>query len=238
MKVLLVIIFTIFLFFVSCQSDSPVSPDLSFPSTVTSISGNFMNWTKGNNGKIVFWYQHNGQDTISATSIDEEGNFNLTELRELSDNELLNPVYPMYSDFVTYLDNKLVCSDSTAKIAEGLFTTYIGTNNVHFAQILRKNFEYSLAWDKDQLSFGDFYVDYVYANKEAKLSGDVEVHYTHDNRKGEIKNHYDLQLIKGWNKRVTYILKHDYSDDGDTTLTIAEYKIMNYEPGYSSWSTY
>jgi len=238
MKFILLLFSSLLLFLFGCDSDSPVSPNLSFPSTVTSISGNITNWDKGRIGKIVFWIQYNGLDTISSAQIDTEGNFNLSELRELSDSELLNPPYPQYSSSVTYMDNSMVCSDSTAKSAQGVFFTYVGENDDFYDEILNKNFEYSLVWSKDKLSYGNYYVDYIYCNKDARLIGDVETHYTFNASKGEIKNHYNLQLKKGWNKRITQILKYTYSIEGDTTITIAEYNIMNYEPSSSFWDSY
>ncbi|VAX28347.1 hypothetical protein MNBD_IGNAVI01-1013 [hydrothermal vent metagenome] len=233
-----ILLFPFMLLLISCASDSPISPNLYFPSTVTSISGNITNWNEGEIGKIVFWIQYNGLDTVSSAQIDPEGNFNLSELRDLSDSELLNPPYPQYSSSVTYIDNSMVCSDSTARSAIGLFFTYLGENDDVYDQILNKNFEYSLAWSKDKLSYGDYYIDYIFCDKDVRLIGDVETHYTFNASKGEIQDHYNLQLKKGWNKRITQILKHSYYTEGDTTITIAEYNIMNYEPGGSFWDSY
>ncbi len=226
MKFKLLLALAIFPFFISCDSD-PVSNDDPIVEVVTSVNGDIASWENGRVGKVRFMVKMGVLDTISTSTIDGEGKFSLTDLKDVDSQYLINKAYPNYSDNVTYLDNNLFCSDSIVGYMPSYLFTYTDSDDDFWAQIHLKNFDYSLAWDKDKLSSGDVYVELVYVDGDVSLEGDVEAHYTDRIYKGELIKHYSLKLKRGWNMQVTEILNYEYYFIGDTSVTNAEYNIRN-----------
>jgi len=239
MKTYLLFFSLLSLFILSCDSN-PVTPtDIPNENPVTEISGKIASWEKGRTGLVQLLVQFGVRDTISTSPIDSNGNFVFKNLKEIDPQYLINKVYPVYRDDLDYLNNHVVCSDSTAGYMPSYIFAYSESFNRFWNQILLKNFDYSASWDMDKLSRGDTYVEFVYVDKDADLYGDVEAHYQNNPlAKGHIINHFDLKYKKGWNARVTKIINFDYYFKGDTSYVIAEYEISNSYSGDLFWDKY
>lgn len=239
MKSFLLYLFTMSLFLFSCNSNSVNPIDVPIVSSVSQIDGKIDGWENGRIGKVYFLTPFYPQDTISTASIDGEGNFKLTDLKEINPDYLINHAYPQYVDDLDYLDNHVVCSDSSAGMVSSYLFAYADSDENYWGHLLLKNFSYSAAWDLNKLSKGDTYVEFFYVDKDVELYGDVEAHYrNHPFDRGQIINHYDLKYKKGWNACVTKIISHEYFFIGDTSYIVAEYNISNsYSSGFF-WDKY
>ena len=151
----------------------------------------------------------------------------------------MNPVYPQFSDEAIFTRNTLTCSDSSAKRVWGylVITLSDDTSLTNKGRIYRRNFNDWFYFSDDSVKSGDFIVEYIYADKDARLNGIIEYEYTdiNFNKKGHFILEYNLNLKKGWNKEVTLVKSQEVSSDSGFTKIVTTRNISNYEPNGARW---
>jgi len=238
MKKIIYTLMILLLGVIACN-DNSVNPIIE-ESIVTSFQGKFVNWTKGSNHRMLFLGANdvwNSDKIYSSSQIDSNGFFMMDNFAPPSSSFLRNKVYPVYIDGVTFQENTLICSDSTASVVHGVLIIVKDTSNSRVAEVYRQNFSYNFYIQKEHLKTGDFMTEYIYVDKNVTLNGRVEYVYYNPNFKIESKMtlNYDLIYKKGWNKRITYIASHNVANDGDKTTITAEYNYVNTEPTTANW---
>ena len=235
-----VISFLIFLFIgiIGCD-DNSVNP-LDSSALVTSFRGQFVDWNKGANHRILFLGANdvwNSDKIYAAAQIDSNGDFSIKNFDIPSTSFLVNHAYPYYMEGTEFLENSLTCSDSTAKVVFGVLIIVRDTSNMRVAEVYRQNFDYNFYLNEEQLKYGDFMSEYIYVDKDVNLKGKVKYIYDspYFNRETRMTYNYSLNYKKGWNRRVTYIVSYDVSNDNGKTIITAEVSYINFEPTFGSW---
>lgn len=222
----------------SCKENNPVD-SIGNTGEVYLIYGKLNGWDLGSNKKVVFLNVWSIDKVYSSSRIDSQGNFFLTNLDSPTEVTFMNPVYPRFSEDANIFRNTLTCSDSTAKKVWGYLAIVLAddTSLTNKGYISRRNFNDSFYINDDSLKHGDFYVEFVYADKDAGLNGTVEYEYTniYSNSKNHVTLEYNLNLKKGWNKEVTLVKSQEVSSDSGFTKIITERSISNYEPYGGRW---
>lgn len=225
----------------TCDENNPVDP-YGFTSEVYSIHGKLNEWNLGSNKNVILlgageiW---NSDKVYSTSEIDSYGNFSLNNLDSPTEAMFLNPVYPRFSDEVIFIRNTLTCSDSSAKKVWGylVITLEDDTSLTNKGRIYRRNFNDWFYFSDDSVKAGDFIVEFIYADKDARLSGTIEYDYTqtYTNRKYHYTFEYNLNLKKGWNKEVTLVKSQVVSSDSGYTKIVTTRSVTNYEPRGGRW---
>ena len=225
----------------SCTENNPVDP-YGITSEVYSISGNLNGWNLGSNKNVIFLGDgdiRNSDKVYSTSKIDSNGNFSLNNLDSPAEVMFMNPVYPRFSDDAIFIHNTLTCSDSSAKQVWGylVITLANDTSLSNRGRIYRRNFNDWFYFSDDSVKPGDFIVDFIYADKDARLYGTIEYEYTDDNfnKKGHFTLDYNVNLKKGWNKEVTLVKFQEVSSDSGYTKIITTRSVTNYEPMGGRW---
>jgi len=238
-KLLLLIIIVVLIN--SCSETNPVDP-YGITSEVNTINGKLNGWNLGKNKNVIFlgageiW---NSDKVYSTSKIDSNGNFRLNNLSAPTEVMFMNPVYPRFSDEVSFIRNTLTCSDSSAKKVWGyLVITFAGdTSLTNKGRIYRRNFNDWFYFSDDSVKAGNFIVEYIYTDKDARLSGTIEYNYNHNytDRKYHYTYEYNLNLKKGWNKEVTLVKYQEVSSDSGYTKIVTTRSVTNYEPIGGRW---
>lgn len=231
----------IVLFILSCDENNPIDP-YGQTSQIYSIHGKLNDWNLGNGKNVIFlgagdiW---NSDKIYSISQIDSYGNFNLNNLDTPSEAMFLNPIYPQFSNEVEFIRNSLICSDSSAKRVWGNFVITISgdTSYSNVGRIYRRNFNDWFYFSEDSVKSGDFIVEYVYADKEVRLSGIVEydyVDYTYS-KKWHVTYEYNMNYKKGWNKEITLVKSQEVSIENGFLKIVTTRSITNFEPLGGRW---
>lgn len=225
----------------SCDENNPVDP-FGFTSEVYSINGKLNGWNLGSNKNVIFlgagdiW---NSDKVYSNSKIDSNGNFVLNNLDSPTEAMFMNPVYPLFSDEAIFIRNTLTCSDSSAKRVWGylVITLANDTTLTNKGRIYRRNFNDSFYFSDDSVKSGDFIIEYIFADKDARLSGIIEYDYTHINlsKKYHFTLEYNLNLKRGWNKEITLVKYQKVSSDSGFTKIVTTRSISNFEPIGGRW---
>jgi hypothetical protein len=234
MKIIkLFLIIFIVVFINSCDNFNPVEP-IGMTSEVYSISGKLNGWNLGSNKQVIFIGANeifNSDKVYSTSKIDSNGNFSLTNLDSPTKVMFMNPVCPQYFGDLKVIRNKITCSDSSANKVYGYLvitladdTSYTGKGDIY-----RKNFSNWCYYSDDSVKTGDFSAKFIYADKDARLSGIIEFDDTYGNYKYHSTIEYNLNLKKGWNKEVTLIKSQKVSRDSGYTKIVSTRRITNYE---------
>ena len=224
--------------FLGCKDES-VSPS-EISSLVTSFEGKFVNWTKGDNHRILFLGANdvwNSDKIYGSSQIDSNGYFGVRNFDIPSASFLVNTAYPVYMDGTQFQENSLICSDSTAKVVYGVLIIVKDTSNNRVAEVYRQNFNYNFYLNEILLKSGDFMSEYIYADRDLNLNGKVK--YVYDspyfNRESRMTYNYNLSLKRGWNQRIMYIVSYNVSNEGGKEIVTAEINYINLEPTKADW---
>jgi hypothetical protein len=226
-----------------CSKDNPGSADLTGSASVSEITGRLNNWNHGSNkttvliGTEVLW---NSDKIYSSSSIDSLGNFSLKNLDAPSSIMFIATVYPKFAEATVFKENTLRCSDSSAIQVKGHLVIPDDSLFSTLGFLFNKNFEYSFHSNRDSVKAGDYFVEYIYVNKDVSLNGVVDYELAADppavpRIKSFYKINYDLSFQKGWNKKVTFVKSQIISEINNAPVLNAEYNISNYEPSQSNW---
>lgn len=222
----------------SCNENNPVD-SIGTTSEVYSIYGKLNGWDLGSNKNVVFLNAWNSDDVYAASGIDSYGNFILNNLDSPAESMFLNPVYPRISSEANIIRNTLTCTDSTAKKVWGDLIIVLAddTSLTYKGIISRRNFNDPFYFSDESLKHGDFFVEFLYADKDAGLNGIVEYEYSdiYLNIKSHVTREYNLNLKKGWNKQVTLVKFQEVSGDSGFTKINTVRSISNYEPSGGRW---
>lgn len=228
-------------FFLSCEENNPVDP-YGQTSQVYVISGNLNGWNLGSNKNVIFLGAHeiwNSDKIYSVSEIDSDGNFYLKNLGSPSDVMFLNPVCPQFSEEIYLIRNTLTCSDSSARKVWGylVITLADDTSFTNKGDINRRNFNDWFYFSDDSVKSGDFIVEYIFADKNARLYGTIEYEYTnvYSNKKYHFTLEYNMNYQKGWNKEITQVKYQQVCTDSGFTNVVSTRSISNYEPIGARW---
>lgn len=233
-------IFISILFLLSCI-DNPIDP-YDRANEVYSIGGKIERWYLGNDKNVIFigageiW---NSDKIYSSSSIDSNGNFMLKNLDNPTKIMFMNPTYPLFPDSTIITHNTLSCSDSSAKQVWGHLVITLASDSTldPKGHIYRRNFNDWFYFSDDSVKSGDFYVEYIYSDKNVILKGNIE--YIYNNIYYDKIEHftlmYDLILKEGWNKKVTLIKSQEVTHESSLTKIIGTRSISNHEPEGAIW---
>ena len=199
MKKLITILLIMLFAFTSCKKDdNPVSSDSASNSSVTSISGTIPNYTLGAGKSIKLSYWGNGYSdypTYGSAVVDANGNFNITSLSNVPDDQLNDQ---------SEIPSGVVSSDLSAKIHGGFALRIYTTSTTIPTHTVDKGIFHSTT------RAGDYYVNFIYSNKDFSIQG------THIESGEEYR--WNVSLKKGWNKMIELVkqaspLIMEYSND-------------------------
>lgn len=225
-----------------CDVDTSFNPAAKSP-TITYFGGQFVNWDKGNNHRILFlgapdiW---NSDKIYSASPIDSNGYFFMNNLDSPSDSWLVNPVYPRFIDGLKFKEYTLTCSDSSTKMVYGELIIVKDTSNRRVAEVYRQNFNYNYYLNEGLLKPGDFLSKYIYVDKDVNLMGKIEYTYVDSIFHREVNMTYDYYLYfkKGWNQKIEYIVSNKVGYNLNNSVVTREIKYITYEPFEADWYYY
>jgi hypothetical protein len=218
-KIFFYVLFSLVIF--SCKKDNNGT---SAGTSVTSISGKIDIWTLGSNKilKVGFYNETSNYSnefiSVDSSSIDNNGNFNLTSLANPSS------IYLVPIDSALYRSNtKNRTFNISNKSAKALrsdlnFRIYSNESGEPIGYLYK---EYRASSDSN--TAGDFYVGYNYVDRDVSITGSrLE---SEDNYTATVKA--NLILKAGWNKTVNKVVSR--------SETSSTQEISINEPAGAKW---
>ena len=202
------LIILLFSFFLGCdKDDNPLENNDT--SNITSISGRILTWTYGTDKILkLSIYDNSIYYHFATSSIDANGNFNLSNLESVPSDLLEQIILP---SGVTISNSSVKWNSSKAK-----FKIFETGSETPILEISRERIQ-----NNTSETIGDYYCSYRYSNGNTKITGN----YT-ENSGAEIIE-MDLNLVTGWNKVVKLLTA--------INQTAKTYKITNIEPDGGVW---
>jgi hypothetical protein len=186
----------IFLVIFSCKKENDGT---SNGSSITSISGKIENWTLGSEKFLLAGFYDSKSNmlenliTIDTSSIDNNGNFNLTSLAIPSD------IYLISLDSFTFgsgdYKTNFNFSNHVTKILTHDLSFYIFSkdSNLPIDYIYK-----SYNADSDATSARNFFIRYFYVDRQVSITGSNSQYYSNF----IYTTNVNLSLKAGWNKIV------------------------------------
>ena len=206
---------------ISCTKDNGTS---SGGSSITSISGKIDSWTSGSDKILKAGFYYTPSDSyydefipLDSSSIDINGNFNLTSLSAPTAKYLMS------------LDSMLSSSSSSTDFKASNHLTKTLMNDLHFEVFSKVSGETVGSIQKlyeatsDSTSAGDFHIGYVYVDRDVSVTGtrtESDGSYTYTSTA-------NLSLKAGWNKIVNKVISKSYTKETET--------ISGNEPAGAKW---
>jgi len=220
----------------SCDENNPINP-FGSTSQIYSISGKIEGWHLGSDKEVILLGNESATEVFAKSKIDSEGNFNLLKLSAPTE-ILYNTVNPQFSN-EGIINNTINCSDSSAKKILGYLCIVMAgdtTNNI-IGRIYEGKFSDTTIINENSFNTGDFNINYVYADKDVNVSGEIETHYTdtYQNKEYHYYVDYNLCYKKGWNKEVRIMKSKEILSDSLHLKINSEVSYSNSEPNGSYW---
>ncbi len=207
-KLLVVMLFVVFVFGCSDDESNPVGPETS--STITSLQGKINNWILGSSKLIKF-------NVFGSSSVDETGNFTIANLSVPYEDQMKN-ILNYYSGFT----QQPVLSDENVKY---FIVPYLSIVNASEPGRSIGSVQ-KVGTNNPNLTVGDYFTNYFYLDKPIVIDG-VSAYSIGGVNYKEVYN--NVTLVKGWNRFVNIV----YAIDA-TTNTIT-YEIATIEPTEGLW---
>ena len=224
-----------------CKDNKLTNPIIEEAGHFTSMTGTLLHWRLGKGYSILLVVTdgsiyNNSFKTLTATSIDTNGSFSLTNLSAPPDTFLKKVEYPTFGSDLTVKENTLKCSNLNAKTGYGSLSIVNDTTDMAVAGVYRLNFFHGDFYRKTELEkAGEFVTSFIYSNSDYSYTGRVKYEYGDPHISITTVLNYNLSYKVGWNSFVTCLVLRTIEQTADKMIVTEEYSFTNKEPGAADW---